>query len=115
MDTINVASICKALGDSNRLEIMKVLSEGEKCGCKLLEKFGITQSTLSHHMKVLTGCGLVNDSRIFPIFEVAAEHVAVRTPGACFCTAVNQVPGDSLRRSVIDFGQRSIFFIRWGK
>ena len=63
MDTINVASICKALGDSNRLEIMKVLSEGEKCGCKLLEKFGITQSTLSHHMKVLTGCGLVNDRR----------------------------------------------------
>ena len=36
-----------------------MLSEGEKCGCKLLEAFEITQPTLSHHMRILTECGLV--------------------------------------------------------
>lgn len=60
MNSMDVALICKALGDSNRLEIMKMLSGGEKCGCKLLERFEITQPTLSHHMKILVECGLVN-------------------------------------------------------
>lgn len=36
-----------------------MLSDGEKCGCKLLEAFEITQPTLSHHMKILCECGLV--------------------------------------------------------
>ena len=58
-----VALICKALGDSNRLEIVQMLSDGEKCGCRLLEKFEITQPTLSHHMKILVECGLVNDRK----------------------------------------------------
>lgn len=60
MNTIDVSLICKALGDSNRLEIVKMLSDGEKCACKLLERFEITQPTLSHHMKILCECGLVN-------------------------------------------------------
>ena len=60
MNTIDVALICKALGDSNRLQIIQMLSDGEKCGCKLLEAFEITQPTLSHHMKILNECGLVN-------------------------------------------------------
>ena len=49
--------------DANRLEIVQMLSDGEKCGCKLLERFEITQPTLSHHMKILVGCGLVNDRK----------------------------------------------------
>ena len=60
MNTIDVALICKALGDSTRLQIIQMLSDGEKCGCKLLEAFEITQPTLSHHMKILNECGLVN-------------------------------------------------------
>ena len=63
MNTMDVAVICKALGDSNRLKIVQMLSDGEKCGCKLLEAFEITQPTLSHHMKILCECGLVNDRK----------------------------------------------------
>ena len=59
MNEIDTALICKALGDLNRLKIVKMLSGGEKCACKLLEAFEITQPTLSHHMKILTECGLV--------------------------------------------------------
>lgn len=59
MGEMDVALICKALGDANRLKIVRMLSDGEKCGCKLLEAFEITQPTLSHHMKILCECGLV--------------------------------------------------------
>lgn len=59
MNEIDIALICKALGDSNRLKIVKLLSDGEKCACKLLEAFKITQPTLSHHMRILCDCGLV--------------------------------------------------------
>ena len=52
--------IIKALADSNRLKIIDMLSCGEKCACDLLEHFNFTQPTLSHHMKVLMDCGLVN-------------------------------------------------------
>lgn len=60
MNAADVALICKALGDSNRLHIVEMLSTGEKCACKMLEKFEITQPTLSHHMKILRECDLVN-------------------------------------------------------
>ena len=52
MNEMDIALICKALGDANRLKIVKMLSDGEKCVCKLLESFEITQQTLSHHMKI---------------------------------------------------------------
>lgn len=54
------ATIFKALGDPKRLKIVGLLSQGEMCACKILEKFELSQSTLSHHMKILGSCGLVN-------------------------------------------------------
>lgn len=63
MNSLQVSQICKALGDKNRLEIIRMLSDGERCGCKLLEQFNITQPTLSHHMKILVDCGLVRDRK----------------------------------------------------
>jgi len=52
--------LVKALADANRLMIVDMLSCGELCACKILEQFHITQPTLSHHMKILCDCGLVN-------------------------------------------------------
>jgi len=53
------AKILKALSDINRLKIIDLLSCGEKCACEILESFKFTQPTLSHHMKVLMDCGLI--------------------------------------------------------
>lgn len=39
---------------------MRLLDKEEVCACKLLEELDCTQSTLSHHMKVLVDSGLVN-------------------------------------------------------
>ena len=55
-----VAVICKAMSDTNRLRIIEMLTQGEKCGCHLLKELQVTQPTLSHHMKVLSDCGLVS-------------------------------------------------------
>ena len=60
---IEQANIFKSLSESNRLMILDMLSCGEICACKILEKLNITQPTLSHHMKILCDCGLVNGRR----------------------------------------------------
>ncbi len=54
-----VSTIFKALSDVNRLEILSLLKEGEKCACVLLEKMNMAQSTLSYHMKILSDSNLV--------------------------------------------------------
>ena len=51
--------IFKAMGDENRIRILKMLQNGEKCACKLLEELNISQPTLSHHMKILCDVGIV--------------------------------------------------------
>jgi ArsR family transcriptional regulator len=53
------ARIIKALSDPSRLKIVDILSCGEMCACDILEHFDFTQPTLSHHMKVLMECGIV--------------------------------------------------------
>lgn len=53
-------NIIKALSDWNRVRIVDILSCGEKCACDILKDFEFTQPTLSHHMRVLIECGLVN-------------------------------------------------------
>lgn len=58
-----VANICKAMSDANRLRIIEMLTSGEKCGCDLLDELQVTQPTLSHHMKVLGDCGLVSSRK----------------------------------------------------
>lgn len=55
----DIVCIFKALGDENRIRILKMLHSGEKCACKLLEELNISQPTLSHHMKILCDSGLV--------------------------------------------------------
>lgn len=57
------AKIMKALSDPSRLKIIDILSCGEKCACNILEEFEFTQPTLSHHMKVLIDCGIVESRK----------------------------------------------------
>lgn len=57
------AEIFKVLSDSNRLQIIDMLSCGEMCVCKILEKLDITQPTLSHHLKVLADNGIVTSRK----------------------------------------------------
>jgi ArsR family transcriptional regulator len=51
--------ISKALSDPNRLQIIQMITDQERCACKLLEHFNISQPTLSHHMRILSDCNLI--------------------------------------------------------
>ena len=54
------SKIFKAFCDPNRLKILDILKSGEHCACKLLEILDVSQSTLSHHMKILTDSKIEN-------------------------------------------------------
>lgn len=59
MDNKRIASMFKAFCDENRLQILYLLRDGEKCACSILDEMQITQPTLSHHMKILCDSGVV--------------------------------------------------------
>ena len=54
-----MAAMFKAFADENRIQILELLRDGERCACRLLEEMNITQPTLSHHMKILCDSGIV--------------------------------------------------------
>lgn len=61
-DAKRLARIFKALGDSTRVRLLSMIaarSGAEACVCDLTEPVGLSQSTVSHHMKQLVDAGLV--------------------------------------------------------
>lgn len=53
------ACLFNALGDDNRLRILKYLSRGEKCVCQIFNDLKIPQNLVSHHLSVMKKCGCV--------------------------------------------------------
>ncbi len=62
-DTARAARWFHALSDATRLEIVELLSHGERCVCELQSTLDAAQSRLSFHLKVLKDAGLVTDRR----------------------------------------------------
>ncbi|MFX4271408.1 ArsR/SmtB family transcription factor [Propionibacteriaceae bacterium Y1685] len=57
-----LARMFKALGDPTRVRLLSMIaarSDGEACVCDLTEPVGLSQPTVSHHMKQLVDAGLV--------------------------------------------------------
>ena len=83
LDEKKTAVIFKAFCDENRIRILKLLRNGEKCGCRLLEELQvtqpmhITQPTLSHHMKILCDSGIVVGRK-----EGKWTHYSISSEGA---------------------------------
>jgi ArsR family transcriptional regulator len=57
----DLARILKALADPTRLRLVSMVAAhegGEACVCDLTEPLGLTQPTISHHLKVLVDAGI---------------------------------------------------------
>ena len=55
-----LARIFKALGDPTRVRLLSLIAaSGEACICELTDPVGLSQPTVSHHMKQLVDAGLV--------------------------------------------------------
>ena len=61
--TARVAHWFHALSDDTRVEIVEMLSHGERCVCDLTSALDAAQSRLSFHLKTLKDAGLVTDRR----------------------------------------------------
>ena len=55
-----VASVARALSDVTRLRALYALGKGELCVGQITELAGLAASTVSRHMSVLQGAGLVS-------------------------------------------------------
>lgn len=73
----DLAELFKVFGDSTRIRILFVLFEAEVCVCDLAEALHMTQSAISHQLKILKNSKLVKSRRegksIF--YSLADGHV----------------------------------------
>ena len=96
-----ISKIFKALSDTDRLEILNLLRDEEKCVCDIVRHFGIGQSLVSRHLKILKNCGLVKqrgegtrrfysvtDTRVFELIDSATPDL-VNTLSKCAIEQIN--------------------------
>lgn len=73
----DLAELFKIFGDSTRIRILFVLFEAEVCVCDLAEMLHMTQSAISHQLRILKQNKLVKNRRegksVF--YSLADEHV----------------------------------------
>ena len=73
----DLAELFKVFGDSTRIRILFVLFEAEVCVCDLAQALGMTQSAISHQLRILKQNKLVKSRRegksVF--YSLADEHV----------------------------------------
>ena len=73
----DLAELFKVFGDSTRIRILYVLFESELCVCDLAEALHMTQSAISHQLKILKQAKLVTGRRegksVF--YALADDHV----------------------------------------
>ena len=83
-----LAETFSALGDPTRVRILDALSHGELCVCDLAAVLGLSQSAVSHQLRLLRGIRLVrprrdgrivfyslDDQHIMSIFKQTLQHV----------------------------------------
>ena len=62
----SIAALLKAVADPTRLQILALINQGENgqaCTCDLTGPLGLSQPTISHHMKKLTEVGILTAER----------------------------------------------------
>lgn len=85
---VQIAELFKAFGDPTRAEILSVLSGGEHCVTDIVEKLDISQSAVSHQLRILKQMHLVkarregknmlyslDDDHVLIILQTGLEHV----------------------------------------
>lgn len=93
------ASVIKAMAHPSRVYLVEQLAEGERCVCELTDGVGADISTVSRHLALLKGAGIVESERrgqkvfyrlrtpcVLNFFD-CVEAVLSESPDACVrCT-----------------------------
>jgi ArsR family transcriptional regulator, lead/cadmium/zinc/bismuth-responsive transcriptional repressor len=72
-----LADLFKALADANRQRIIWALASDEMCVCDLASLLGITESAVSHQLRLLRTMALVKNRREGPVlyYRLTDDHV----------------------------------------
>ena len=74
----DLAELFKVFGDTTRIRILFVLFESEMCVCDMAETLNMTQSAISHQLRLLKSSGLIRARRqgksVF--YSLADDHVS---------------------------------------
>jgi len=65
-EAVQMAAIFRVLGEPARLQLLNLIAAqptGEACVCQLTEPLGLSQPTVSHHLKVMYEAGLLEKER----------------------------------------------------
>jgi ArsR family transcriptional regulator, arsenate/arsenite/antimonite-responsive transcriptional repressor len=65
-EAAQIAALFRVLGEPARLQLLNLIAAqptGEACVCQLTEPLGLSQPTVSHHLKVLYEAGLLEKER----------------------------------------------------
>jgi ArsR family transcriptional regulator len=81
-DAQQLAVVFKAIADPARLRLLSFIAaqrSGEACVCHLTKPLGITQPTVSHHLKVLYAAGLLARERrgTWVYYRIVPERLAI--------------------------------------
>jgi len=57
---VTAATLCQALGEPRRLEILDLLRDGERPVGELVDQLGVSQPAVSKHLRILKEAGLVD-------------------------------------------------------
>ena len=73
----DLAELFKVFGDSTRIRILFVLFEAEVCVCDLAHVLNMTQSAISHQLRILKQNKLVKNRRVGKsiFYSLADDHV----------------------------------------
>jgi ArsR family transcriptional regulator, arsenate/arsenite/antimonite-responsive transcriptional repressor len=85
-----VAPLLKALAEPVRLRLMSLIAShpgGEACVCDLTGAFDLSQPTISHHLKVLHGAGLLDRDKRGVWVYYRARTAALANLGALIGSA----------------------------
>jgi ArsR family transcriptional regulator len=63
LEVENLARTLKKISEPNRLKILCLLKEGEKCVCDIWQCLKLPQNLVSHHLKVLKDLNLVSSKK----------------------------------------------------
>ena len=78
MDVEKIVPVFRALADPVRLQLVGLIAGGERCNAELAAELAVSPATVSHHLKVLRGAGLVRERRESPYVYVELDHEALR-------------------------------------
>jgi ArsR family transcriptional regulator, arsenate/arsenite/antimonite-responsive transcriptional repressor len=83
--------LLKALADKNRLRILKLLEARKMCVCELAFVIGITQPSVSRHLKKLGQAGLIESEQdcFWTNYYIRSDHRLLKTLLSCLKKALS--------------------------